>query len=80
MNDTEPTATTATNGTDAVTTHKDTPGTDKPTANPNKGSGGGFDAASFIGGMVLAAGVIAIAFFGVKFYKSRQEGKNYQQF
>ncbi|XP_014779703.1 porimin isoform X2 [Octopus bimaculoides] len=30
-----------------------------------------FDAASFIGGIILCAGVIAIVFFGCKFYKAR---------
>ncbi|XP_064627126.1 sialomucin core protein 24-like isoform X2 [Lineus longissimus] len=35
-----------------------------------------FDAASFIGGIILCGGVIAIVFFGCKFYKARSE-RNY---
>ena len=49
------------------------------TASPSKGGNSEskhFDAASFIGGMVLSLGVVAICFFGYKFYKSRAD-KNY---
>ncbi|XP_067674567.1 porimin-like [Haliotis asinina] len=35
-----------------------------------------FDGPSFIGGIVLCAGIMAIVFFGCKFYKARQE-RNY---
>ena len=45
--------------------------TTKPTAAP-----GSFDMPSFIGGIILCAGVVAIAFFGCKFYKNRSE-RNY---
>jgi len=38
-----------------------------------------FDAASFIGGIVLCGGVIIIIFFACKFYKSRSE-RTYHQF
>jgi len=38
-----------------------------------------FDVASFIGGIVLALGLIAIAFFGYKFYKSKTNHR-YSQF
>ncbi|XP_013421903.1 sialomucin core protein 24 [Lingula anatina] len=50
--------------------------TPKPT--PTKGGGGGqhFDAASFIGGIVLTTGLFVLGFFGCKFYKSRVE-RNY---
>ncbi len=33
----------------------------------------GFDAASFIGGIVLMGGILAIGFFALKFYQARQE-------
>lgn len=36
-----------------------------------------FDGASFIGGIVLCAGAVAIVFFGCKFYKAKSE-RNYQ--
>jgi len=45
--------------------------TTKPTDAP-----GSFDMPSFIGGIILCAGVVAIAFFGCKFYKNRSE-RNY---
>lgn len=51
----------------------------KPTtAAPSTGgdSGQHFDGASFIGGIILCAGIVAIVFFGCKFYKARQE-RNY---
>ncbi|XP_076445575.1 uncharacterized protein LOC143283277 [Babylonia areolata] len=51
-----------------------------PTQSPSGGTDEGgqqFDAASFIGGIVLCAGILAIGFFGLKFYRSRQE-RNYQ--
>lgn len=55
-------------------------GTTKSTdANANTGSedhGQHFDGASFIGGIVLCAGIVAIAFFGLKFYRARTE-RNY---
>lgn len=35
-----------------------------------------FDGASFIGGIVLTAGLVAIVFFGMKFYKAKTE-RNY---
>lgn len=35
-----------------------------------------FDGASFIGGIVLCAGLVAIVFFGMKFYKAKTE-RNY---
>lgn len=50
-----------------------------PTASPAPSTGDGgqsFDAASFIGGIVLCAGMVAIAYFGLKFYRARQE-RNY---
>ncbi|XP_052808935.1 uncharacterized protein LOC128237435 isoform X2 [Mya arenaria] len=73
--------------TDAPTT---APTTAQPTteSNPNSTtsaeaiSGGSsehgqhFDGASFIGGIVLCLGIVAIAFFGCKFYKTRTE-RNY---
>uniref|UniRef100_A0A0B6YC54 Uncharacterized protein n=1 Tax=Arion vulgaris TaxID=1028688 RepID=A0A0B6YC54_9EUPU len=42
----------------------------------DKSSGQHFDAASFIGGIVLCGGLIAIVYFGLKFYKARKE-QNY---
>lgn len=55
--------------------------TPKPTGGAQPSTGGKpegrhFDAASFIGGIVLCAGIIAIVFFGLKFYKARTE-RNY---
>ncbi|KAK7492994.1 hypothetical protein BaRGS_00015724, partial [Batillaria attramentaria] len=50
-----------------------------PTAAPHSGgsgSGQSFDAASFIGGIVLCAGLVAIGYFGLKFYRARQD-RNY---
>ena len=38
-----------------------------------------FDAASFIGGIVLCAGIVLIIFFALKWYKSRQASNNYHQ-
>ena len=51
------------------------------TAAPSEGgkgdcSGQHFDGASFVGGIILCAGIIALIFFGLKFYKSRTE-RNY---
>ncbi|XP_005097195.1 sialomucin core protein 24 [Aplysia californica] len=42
------------------------------------GDSGGqkFDGASFIGGIILCGGVVALIFFGIKFYKARKE-QNY---
>lgn len=43
----------------------------------DKDSGGQhFDGASFIGGIVLCAGIVAIIFFGLKFYRAKTE-RNY---
>ncbi|XP_019617321.1 PREDICTED: uncharacterized protein LOC109464701 isoform X3 [Branchiostoma belcheri] len=50
--------------------------TEGPTKSPQKG---GFDAASFIGGIVLCGGLIALIFFGCKFWKSRSS-PNYHTF
>ncbi|CAC5394611.1 CD164 [Mytilus coruscus] len=38
-----------------------------------------FDGASFIGGIVLCAGIILIIFFVMKWYRSRQASSNYHQ-
>lgn len=48
------------------------------TESPSKGGDQGqhFDGASFVGGIVLCAGLVAIAYFGLKFYRSRQD-RNY---
>ena len=37
-----------------------------------------FDAASFIGGIVLCGGMVAIVFFSIKFYRSRSENRYHQ--
>ena len=60
------------------------PTTPAPTENPgdtaaNTGDdahGQHFDGASFIGGIVLCAGLVAIVFFGMKFYKAKAD-RNY---
>lgn len=38
-----------------------------------------FDTASFIGGIVLCAGIVLIIFFALKWYRSRQATNNYHQ-
>ena len=48
-------------------------GTEPSTGEPGRS----FDGASFIGGIVLCAGLIAIGCFGWKFYKAKTE-RNYQ--
>ncbi|KAL5011155.1 hypothetical protein ScPMuIL_013460 [Solemya velum] len=50
----------------------------KPTTQPSKGdadSGQHFDTASFIGGIVLCLGIVAIVFLAVKYYQTKQ--RNY---
>lgn len=72
-------STTTTTTTGSPTSHSPTsPNGTLTTASPSTGgdSGGGFDAASFIGGIVLCGGLIAIGYFGLKFYRARQE-RNY---
>ena len=79
----------STNGSDISTPEPGTEPTSQSTAEPTTTptptpshcdpSRQHFDAASFIGGIVLCGAVIAIAFFGCKFYKQRSETK-YQQF
>ena len=39
----------------------------------------GFDAWSFVGGMILVGGIVLITFIGVKYYKSKTE-QRYHQF
>lgn len=53
--------------------------TKAPDANANTGNQEAqhFDGASFIGGFVLCLGIVAIIFFGLKFYKAKTE-RNYQ--
>ena len=66
----------------APTTASPTTASPNPTtAAPSEGgkgdcSGQHFDGASFVGGIILCAGIIALIFFGLKFYKSRTE-RNY---
>ncbi|XP_045196666.2 sialomucin core protein 24-like [Mercenaria mercenaria] len=64
-----------------VTTQPATNGSSTPTPDADANSGEAehsqhFDGASFIGGIVLCLGLVAIAFFGVKFYRARAE-RNY---
>ena len=66
-----------------TTTPAPNPSTTKPapTGGAQPATGGNdqgrhFDGASFIGGIVLCAGLVAIGFFGLKFYKARTE-RNY---
>lgn len=47
-----------------------------PTTAPSKSAGRRFDAPSFIGGIVLSLGLLAVVYVGFKFYKSRTE-RNY---
>ncbi|KAL3881489.1 hypothetical protein ACJMK2_027921 [Sinanodonta woodiana] len=47
-----------------------------PSGQADDGSKQHFDAASFVGGIVLCLGIVAIIFFGCKFYKARTE-RNY---
>ncbi|XP_052707632.1 sialomucin core protein 24-like isoform X3 [Crassostrea angulata] len=55
-----------------ATTTKVTP---KPA--PSSKTGQHFDAASFIGGMILMGGLIVIIYFGLKFYRARRD-RNYR--
>nr|XP_011417128.2 sialomucin core protein 24 isoform X4 [Crassostrea gigas] len=55
-----------------ATTTKATP---KPA--PSSKTGQHFDAASFIGGMILMGGLIVIIYFGLKFYRARRD-RNYR--
>ncbi|ELT96974.1 hypothetical protein CAPTEDRAFT_228924 [Capitella teleta] len=50
-----------------------------PSTTGNPPSGQTFDAASFIGGIVLAVGVIGIIFLGCKFFRAKSE-QSYHQF
>jgi CD164 antigen len=67
------------------TTSTENPGTSATTepfmttAAPPCKPGQHFDTASFVGGIVLALGVVAIAYFGWKFYKSKTDHR-YSQF
>merc|ERR1711868_315720 len=56
------TTTTASPVPDSTTT------TTAPTAEPR---GNGFNGGSFVGGMVFSAALIAIGYFGLKFYRAR---------
>ena len=56
-----------------------TSGNETTTADNNGGGdsdGQKFDGASFIGGIILCGGLVALIFFGLKFYKGRKE-QNY---
>ncbi|KAL8613695.1 hypothetical protein ACOMHN_029787 [Nucella lapillus] len=58
----------------------ESPSGQNPTQAPTSGGSSGgqsFDTASFIGGIVLCAGILAIAYLGTKFYHSKQE-RNYE--
>lgn len=56
-----------------------TPVPTTPAPSHSDSSGSHFDGASFIGGIVLCAGIIVIIFFAVKFYRSRRASNNYHQ-
>ncbi|CAI9739967.1 Hypothetical predicted protein [Octopus vulgaris] len=70
-----PPSTTSNSSANASSTAAPLTSTTHPTS-PASSTKQHFDAASFIGGIILCAGVIAIVFFGCKFYKARQE-RNY---
>ncbi|XP_019617319.1 PREDICTED: uncharacterized protein LOC109464701 isoform X1 [Branchiostoma belcheri] len=77
---TTPANTTANPSTAKPTTKPGSKTTAQPTEGPTKSpQKGGFDAASFIGGIVLCGGLIALIFFGCKFWKSRSS-PNYHTF
>ncbi|GFN92442.1 sialomucin core protein 24 [Plakobranchus ocellatus] len=67
----EPTTVTTPTTTNGSTT---TPTT--TTAGGGGSSGQSFDGASFVGGIILSLGIVAIVFFGLKFYKARKD-QNY---
>ncbi|XP_059153912.1 sialomucin core protein 24-like [Physella acuta] len=72
---------TTSNGTTSSTAPDVTNSTSTPAPGTSQGaaeSSGGqhFDGASFIGGIVLCAGLVAIIFFGLKFYNARKD-QNY---
>lgn len=48
-----------------------------PKPAPSSKTGQHFDAASFIGGMILMGGLIVIIYFGLKFYRARRD-RNYR--
>lgn len=64
-----PASTTIAPTTTTKATPKPAPSSDKP--------GQHFDAASFIGGMILMGGLIVIIYFGLKFYRARRD-RNYR--
>ncbi|XP_014677212.1 PREDICTED: porimin-like isoform X2 [Priapulus caudatus] len=82
-NDTAPTIATATTNNTSAAASSAAPPTSSSSraaaaaATEGAAVGQNFDVASFVGGIVLALGFLAIAFFGYKFYKSRTE-RNYQ--
>ncbi|GFR73997.1 sialomucin core protein 24 [Elysia marginata] len=57
------------------TTTTGSTGSTTGTTTPGKGgsSGQSFDGASFVGGIILSLGIVAIIFFGLKFYKARKD-------
>ncbi|CAH1373652.1 unnamed protein product [Tenebrio molitor] len=71
---TQPTTTAKTTPEPTATTTKETP-TKSPvtTAAPTPANNRKFDGPSFVGGIVLASGLMAIGFVAFKFYKARTE-------
>ncbi|XP_068908768.1 threonine-rich protein-like [Tenebrio molitor] len=71
---TQPTTTPKTTPEPTATTTKETP-TKSPvtTAAPTPANNRKFDGPSFVGGIVLASGLMAIGFVAFKFYKARTE-------
>ncbi|XP_078341683.1 uncharacterized protein LOC144627773 [Crassostrea virginica] len=65
--------------TSPTTTTTRAPATTPGSPDPHKDGAGGqhFDAASFVGGMILMGGLIVITYFGLKFYRARKD-RNYR--
>ncbi|RUS83949.1 hypothetical protein EGW08_008304 [Elysia chlorotica] len=73
---TTPSTPTTPNGTSPTSTPSPATTPSSTTPGSSGGSGQSFDGASFVGGIILSLGIVAIVFFGLKFYKSRKD-QNY---
>lgn len=72
-------APTGTPTTSSSTPSANTTGPTSPSGGEDCNEGQSFDAASFIGGIVLAIGVMGIVFLGCKFFRAKSE-QSYHQF
>ena len=66
----------------ATTTEEPTTTTEKTTIKPTpppKPSQSGFDAWSFVGGILITVGLSAIIYFSIKYYRSRMNHEAYER-